>query len=77
VTDQSDQSDQSDHSQQSQQSQQSQPSDRSDSLLDGEGTGEGIELTVGEPNSFEPEDDPEAADPAPDARRDPDPGTLI
>ena len=66
-----DQSDQSDHSQQSQ------PSDRSDSLLDGEGTGEGIELTVGEPNSFEPEDDPEAADPESDARKDPDPGTLI
>jgi len=28
--------------------------------LDGEGGGEGIELTMGEPNSFEPEEDPEA-----------------
>jgi len=51
----------------------------SDSLLDGEGTGEGIELTVGEPSSFEPEDDPEATDrdTATDPLRDPDPGTLI
>lgn len=66
-------------SEQSDQSQQQ--SDRSDALLDGEGTGEGIELTVGEPNSFEPEDDPEAADPdsseASDPQRNPDPGTLI
>ena len=70
MSDQSDQSDQSQHQ-----------SERSDALLDGEGTGEGIELTVGEPNSFEPEDDPEAADPAADdaadPQRDPDPGTLI
>lgn len=29
--------------------------------LDGEGEGEGIELTMGEPNSFEPEEDPEAS----------------
>ncbi len=65
----------SDTSQQGDQSQQQ--SDRSDSLLDGEGTGEGIELTVGEPNSFEPEDDPDASDTASDARKDPDPGTLI
>jgi hypothetical protein len=27
-----------------------------------EGGGEGIELTTGEPNSFEPEEDPDAAD---------------
>ncbi len=39
------------------------PPQESDPLdpLDGEGGGEGIELTVGEPNSFEPEDDPDAA----------------
>ncbi|MCD4536460.1 hypothetical protein LRP67_20395 [Nocardioides sp. cx-169] len=29
--------------------------------LDGEGDGEGIELTMGEPNSFEPEEDPGAS----------------
>ncbi len=29
--------------------------------LDGEGGGEGIELTMGEPNSFEPEEDPGAS----------------
>lgn len=53
--------------------------EQSESILDGEGTGEGIELTVGEPNSFEPEDDPEATDPDSDTgpRADPDPGTLI
>jgi hypothetical protein len=27
-----------------------------------EGGGEGIELTTGEPNTFEPEEDPDAAD---------------
>ena len=30
--------------------------------LDGEGEGEGIELTMGAPNSFEPEEDPDAGD---------------
>ena len=29
--------------------------------LDGEGGEEGIELTMGEPNSFEPEEDPKAS----------------
>ena len=72
-------------SDQSQQSQQD--PDRSESIVDGEGTGEGIELTVGEPNSFEPEDDPDgaetdtasdtAAHTGADPRKDPDPGTLI
>jgi hypothetical protein len=28
--------------------------------MDGEGEGKGIELTLGEPNSFEPEEDPDA-----------------
>ena len=27
-----------------------------------DGSGEGIELTTGEPNTFEPEEDPDAAD---------------
>ncbi len=29
--------------------------------LDGEGGGKGVELTMGEPNSFEPEEDPGAS----------------
>ena len=33
----------------------------SDIPLEG-GSGEGIELTTGEPNTFEPEEDPDAAD---------------
>ncbi len=33
----------------------------SDMPLEG-GTGEGIELTTGQPNTFEPEEDPDAAD---------------
>ena len=28
--------------------------------MDGEGEGKGIELTMGEPNSFEPEEEPDA-----------------
>ena len=28
--------------------------------MDGEGEGKGIELTMGEPHSFEPEEDPDA-----------------
>ena len=35
--------------------------------LDGEGESEGIELTMGAPNSFEPEEDPDAADDEADA----------
>lgn len=40
-----------------------QESDRPESPLDGDGSGEGVELTVGEPNTFEPEEDPDAATP--------------
>ena len=29
---------------------------------DGEGDGEGIEITTSEPNTFEPEEDPDAAE---------------
>ncbi len=38
-----------------------QESGRPDSPLEGEGSGEGVDLTSGEPNTFEPEEDPEAA----------------
>ena len=33
-----------------------------DDPLDGEGGGEGVELTTGEPSTFEPEEDPDAAE---------------
>ncbi len=39
----------------------SESSTGSDAPIEG-GGGEGIELTTGEPNSFEPEEDPDAAD---------------
>lgn len=35
--------------------------DVSDDPLEGEGEGKGIEVTMGEPSSFEPEEDPAAS----------------